>query len=179
MAKKVLHDCSQNSSPSSVCSSPTKHAESSLSAAMAGNSLNLSSSGLNLGNGDDFDADDTPRSILIEEQDIFEGGYEIFKPDVAEDMKESISRRDETDTEATVIADLRDAVNRDVEAAMEELTDEEGGNLTAENVSLSPRHDDAANDVFDDEVDAAEAGAIPFGIFKFLFVCTMRIKFKR
>jgi hypothetical protein len=42
--------------------------ESSLSAAMAGNSLNLSTAGLNAANGDDFFEDDTPRSIMIEEQ---------------------------------------------------------------------------------------------------------------
>lgn len=142
------------SGPSSVCSSPTKQIDSSLSAAIAGNSLNLTLTGLSPGNGDDFDADDTPRSILIEEQDIFEGGYEMFKAD-AEDAKESMSHIDETDTEQTVIADLRACIGRDVEAAMEEFSDEEGENLTAENFSMSPRN-------LDEETDAAEIGAIPF-----------------
>ncbi len=153
--------CIQNSSPSSVNSSPTKHIDSSLSAAMAGNSLNLSSAGLSPGCCYDFDEDDTPRSILIEEQDIFEGGYEVFK--IEEENKESMSHLEETDTESqTVIADIRTFVKsgNDVEAPAEDFTDEEGPNLTAEisqPPSLSPCHfvDETAN-------EEIETGAIPF-----------------
>ena len=152
--------CIQNSSPSSVNSSPTKHIDSSLSAAIAGNSLNLSSAGLSPGGCYDFDEDDTPRSILIEEQDIFEGGYEVFK--IEDENKESMSHLEETDTESqTVIADVRTFVKgNDVEAPVEYFTDEEGPNLTAEisqPPSLSPRNiiDEAAN-------EEIETGAIPF-----------------
>jgi hypothetical protein len=123
---------------------------------MAGNSLNLS---LYPGNGDDFDEDDTPRSILIEEHDIFEGGYEVFT--LEDDAKESMSHIDETDTEMTVIADVRvqvDNLNEDVEAPIEEFTDEEGANQT-QPPSLSPRILDNDDEAVGDNV---ESGAIPF-----------------
>ena len=146
--------CMQNSAPSSVNSSPTKHIDSSLSAAMAGNSLNLSSNGLGTNDCYDFDEDDTPRSILIEEQDIFEGGYEVFK--FEEDQKESMSHFEETDTESqTVITDARLRVN-DVEAPGDDFTDEEG-----QNWSQPPS---LTSCLMLDEVaeDEAESGAIPF-----------------